>query len=188
MTGIIVNLTYIVSASLFIFGLKMLSSPRTARMGNLISAVGMLLAIIVTLLGQGIVDFRWIGIGLFAGAIIGLFAARIIAMTSMPEMVALFNGFGGIASLLVGWSVYHVARDLGLFQAVTIPLTVLIGGITFSGSFIAFAKLSGLLAGKPLLFPGQQILNILLLGAAIGMGVLFGMSTVTGYLYFLVLA
>ena len=187
MTDIIINLTYIVSASLFIFGLKMLSSPRTARLGNLISAVGMLLAIVVTLLGRGIVDFRWIGIGLFAGAIIGFFAGRVVAMTSMPEMVALFNGFGGIASLLVGWSVYHVARNLGLFQAVTVPLTVLIGGLTFSGSFIAFAKLSGILTGKPLLFRGQQILNILLLAAAVVMAVLFGLDTELGYGYLLVL-
>ncbi len=187
MTGIIINLTYIVSASLFIFGLKMLSSPRTARLGNLLSAFGMLLAIIVTLLGREIVDFRWIGIGLFAGAMIGFFAARLVAMTSMPEMVALFNGFGGIASLLVGWSVFHVARDLGLFQAITVPLTVLIGGVTFSGSLIAFAKLSGLMPGKPLLFPGQQAINILLLVAAVAMGVLFGLNTETGYGYFLVL-
>jgi NAD(P) transhydrogenase subunit beta len=187
MTATIINLTYIVSASLFIFGLKMLSSPRTARLGNLISAFGMLLAIVVTLLGRGIVDFRWIGIGLFAGGIIGFFAARLVAMTSMPEMVALFNGFGGIASLLVGWSVFHVGRDLGIFQAITVPLTVLIGGVTFSGSFIAFAKLAGLMPGKPLLFPGQQIINILLLAGAVAMGVLFGLNSAAGYSYFLVL-
>jgi len=181
---ILTGLTYIVSASLFIYGLKLLSSPATARAGNMISALGMLLAIVITLVGKGIVDFRWIGIGLFAGALIGFFAARLVAMTRMPEMVALFNGFGGIASLLVGWSVYHLTRDIGLFQTVTIPLSVLIGGVTFSGSFVAFAKLAGIMPGKPILFPGQQLINILILAAAAALGVLFGLDTVEGYAYF----
>ena len=115
-----INLSYIVSASLFVFGLKMLSSPRTARAGNFVSALGMLLAIVMTLLDREIIDFRWIVIGLAAGSVIGLFAARLVAMTAMPEMVAVFNGFGGIASLLVGWSVYHRALDIELFQSITI--------------------------------------------------------------------
>jgi len=100
---IIINLIYIVSAALFIYGLKMLSSPATARHGNFISAIGMFIAVITTLVGKEVVDFQWILLGFVIGAIIGAFAARMIAMTQMPEMVALFNGFGGIASLLVGW-------------------------------------------------------------------------------------
>ena len=90
-----INLSYILSAALFIFGLKMLSSPRTARRGNLISAIGMLIAIVMTLLDRGILDFRWIAIGLAVGSLVGFFAARLVAMTKMPEMVAGFNGFGG---------------------------------------------------------------------------------------------
>jgi NAD(P) transhydrogenase subunit beta len=187
MIDIIINLTYIVSASLFIFGLKMLSSPRTARTGNLVSAIGMLLAIVVTLLSRGVVDFRWIAIGLFAGSVIGFFAARLVAMTSMPEMVALFNGFGGIASLLVGWSVYHMSRDVGIFQVITIPLSVLIGGVTFSGSFVAFAKLAGLITGRPVLFPGQQLINIVILVGCAVIGVLFGLDPASGYHLFLIL-
>ncbi|HUV07795.1 MAG TPA: NAD(P)(+) transhydrogenase (Re/Si-specific) subunit beta [Spirochaetia bacterium] len=182
---VIINLTYALSAVLFIFGLKMLSSPKTARTGNLISAVGMLLAIVMTLFSKGVLDFRWIGIGLLIGSVVGFFAARLVAMTSMPEMVALFNGFGGIASLLVGWSVYHLGRSLDLFQAITIPLSVLIGGVTFSGSFIAFAKLAGLMPGRPILYRGQQVVNILFLLATILLAVLFGLNTTGGYPYFL---
>ena len=105
---IIVNLSYILASMLFIFGLKMLGSPETARRGNLISSSGMLLAVIVTLLDQSIVDYRWIIGGLCIGASIGYLAATRVKMTSMPEMVALFNGFGGIASLLVGLSLIHI--------------------------------------------------------------------------------
>ena len=95
----------------------------------------------------------------------------LVAMTAMPEMVALFNGFGGIASLLVGWAVYHIDRDLTTYKTVTIMLSVFIGGITFSGSFIAFAKLSGLISGKPVLYRGQQIVNVLILAAIIAASV-----------------
>ena len=99
----IIGFSYVVSATLFILGLKLLGSPATARKGNALSAIGMLIAVVVTLLDQGIVDFRYIAIAITVGGLIGLWAARSVAMTSMPEMVALLNGFGGVASLLVGW-------------------------------------------------------------------------------------
>ena len=180
-----INISYIVSAALFILGLKMLSSPRTARTGNLISAVGMLFAIVMTLLDRGIIDYRWIAIGLFAGATIGFFAARLVAMTAMPEMVAVFNGFGGIASLLVGWSVFHRILDLELFLTVSITLSVLIGGVTFTGSLIAFAKLSGMITGKPVLYKGQHIVNVLVLVAIVALSILFGINPGTAYPFFL---
>ena len=144
--ALLINLSYVASAVLFIFGLKMLSSPATARNGNLVSALGMLLAIVVTLLDHSIVDFRWIALGLIIGGVIGAFAARLVAMTAMPEMVAIFNGFGGIASLFVGWAALH-SGAVSTFTVVTIFLSILIGGLTFTGSLIAFGKLSETIPG-----------------------------------------
>ena len=161
---IVVNLIYILAAMLFIFGLKMLGSPETARRGNLVSASGMFLAVVVTLLDQSIIDFSFILIGVCIGSLIGFFAATRVKMTAMPEMVALFNGFGGIASLLVGSSEYLVGFDLNSALLIAIYLTVLIGGVTFSGSLIAWGKLSEIISGKPFLYKGQQIVNALLLG------------------------
>ena len=103
----------------------------------MLSSTGMLLAIVVTLLNQGIVDYRWIVVGLVAGAVIGSLAARIVAMTAMPEMVALFNGFGGLASLLVAWHAYHSQEQISLLTAGTVVASVGIGGVTFTGSLVA---------------------------------------------------
>jgi len=160
---IIVNLSYILASMLFIFGLKMLGSPETARRGNLISSSGMLLAVIVTLLDQSIVDYRWIIGGLCIGASIGYLAATRVKMTSMPEMVALFNGFGGIASLLVGSAEYLDSVNQNSSLLMAIYLTVLIGGVTFTGSLVAWGKLSETINGKPFLYKGQQIVNSVLL-------------------------
>ncbi|RZO98217.1 MAG: NAD(P)(+) transhydrogenase (Re/Si-specific) subunit beta [Gammaproteobacteria bacterium] len=160
---IIVNLSYILASMLFIFGLKMLGSPETARRGNLISSSGMLLAVIVTLLDQSIVDYRWIIGGLCIGASIGYLAATRVKMTSMPEMVALFNGFGGIASLLVGSAEYLDSVNQNSSFLMAIYLTVLIGGVTFTGSLVAWGKLSETINGKPFLYKGQQIVNSVLL-------------------------
>ena len=162
-TDILVDMAYIFSAMLFIFGLKMLGSPKTARKGNLLSSVGMLSAVLVTLLDQSIIDFTWIISGMLLGASIGYFAATLVKMTSMPEMVALFNGFGGIASLLVGSAEYLNNIDLNLALLVAIYLTVLIGGVTFTGSLIAWSKLSEIINGRPFLYKGQKIVNSLLL-------------------------
>ena len=137
MTNVTVNLAYIVAAVLFVFGLKMLGSPDTARRGNALSAAGMLIAIVVTLLSKGIVELHWIAIAAVAGAVVGALAARLVAMTAMPEMVALFNGSGGIASLLVGWAALFGASEgtsASTFTATTVFLSVMIGGITFSGA------------------------------------------------------
>lgn len=171
--NLLINFSYIISAALFIYGLKMLSHPQSARRGNFLSSLGMLLALIVTLLNRDIIDFRWIILGIVIGTIIGAFAARLVAMTQMPEMVALFNGSGGIASLLVGWGVYHYAPDSSVFSLVTILLSILIGGVTFTGSIIAWAKLSELISGKPFLFKGQNVLNAILLIGIIVAGVIF---------------
>ena len=153
-----INFAYIFSAVLFVFGLKMLSSPATARQGNLVSAVGMLLGVVVTLFAQGL-DYKWILVGIIAGSAIGLLLASKVAMTQMPEMVALLNGFGGLSSLLLAWSEYHQHPELTVFIGIVTSLTAFIGGVTFSGSMIAFAKLSEMISGKPVLFSGQHILN-----------------------------
>lgn len=189
---IVINITYLLAAYLFVLGLKMLSSPETARRGNLLSALGMFLAVVVTLFDQQIIDYRFIAGGIVVGSVIGVVAARLVAMTAMPEMVALLNGFGGIASLLVGWAEYASNRDPGSFTAVTILLAVLIGGVTFSGSLVAWAKLKeisllGVRIGMPLLFPGQQIFNSVLLLAIAVSGVLFAVDPPGGQTIFWVL-
>ncbi|HUG43132.1 MAG TPA: NAD(P)(+) transhydrogenase (Re/Si-specific) subunit beta [Acidobacteriota bacterium] len=186
-----INWFYILAAFLFALGLKQLSSPATARRGNLLSATAMLIAVGVTLFDQQIIDFRWILGGVLLGATIGLLAARLVAMTAMPEMVALLNGFGGVASLLVGWGEYVNIMDLGSFVAVATFLAVLIGGVTFSGSLIAWAKLRDFWIGnfgigKPILFRGQQVFNSMLLLAILISGVMFALDPVQGYTPFLI--
>ena len=171
MSEALINLAYIVAAIFFIYGLKQLGSPATARRGNLLSSMGMLIAIVVTLLSKQILEYEWIIGAAMAGALIGFFAARLIAMTSMPEMVALFNGSGGIASLLVGWAaLYNVGNTT--FTVVTIFLSILIGGVTFSGSLVAWGKLSEIMASRAIVFGGQRVVNAALLIALVTAGVM----------------
>jgi len=171
---------YIVASILFVFGLKMLSSPVTARRGNLVSALGMLVAVVTTLTAMTEVRWVWLIGGAGLGAVVGAPAARLVKMTSMPEMVGLFNGFGGLASMLVGWAEYHGAwahaDPILLFTRVAVLLTVLIGGVTFTGSLVAYSKLSGTITGKPVLYKGQNIVNAILLLAVVALGVFFAMQ------------
>jgi proton-translocating NAD(P)+ transhydrogenase subunit beta len=176
---------FVVSAALFIYGLKQLGSPATARRGNAISSVGMLLAIVLALLDQGIVDYQWIAIGFVAGAAIGGAAARMVQMTSMPEMVALFNGFGGMASLLVGWAALSPGAET--FTLVTIILSILIGGVTFTGSLIAYGKLSETIGSGAVLFRGQQVVNSLIVLGILAGAVLFCMEPANTQWLFLVI-
>lgn len=180
MAQTVINLVYIAAAILFIFGIKMLGSADTARRGNRISSVGMLIAIVVTLVDQSILNYTWILAGLVIGGLIGAIAAKKVPMTGMPEMVALFNGFGGLASLLVGWAEYDKINQISwaeysgepYFTSSVIFLAVLIGGITFTGSIYAWGKLSGKLGGAAVVFTGQKFLNglvglaIVVLGAS----------------------
>ena len=139
----------------------MLGHPESARRGNFLSALGMLIAIVVTLLSEGILTWYWIAICAVIGSIIGASAARLVAMTSMPEMVAVFNGFGGAASLLVAWAALFDGH--GLFVAITVTLSVIIGGVTFAGSVVAWGKLSEVMTSRAIVFNGQRIVNSLLL-------------------------
>jgi NAD(P) transhydrogenase subunit beta len=167
----ITSLGYVVAATLFVFGLKKLGSPASARRGNMISAIGMLVAIIAALLDQGIVDYTYILGGMVVGGLIGAVAARAVAMTSMPEMVALFNGLGGAASLLVGWAA--LSPEASVFTLVTIVLSILIGGITLTGSLIAYGKLSEKLGSGAVTFGGQQIVNSLVVVGILVSAVMF---------------
>jgi len=186
-SALAINFSYIISAGLFIFGLKMLSSPATAMRGNLLSALGMLLAIVVTLFSQGL-DYKWILLGMVIGSAIGLFVAYKIEMTSMPEMVALFNGFGGISSLLLAWAAYHQApQDLTVFIAIIASLSAFIGGVTFSGSMVAFGKLSERIPGKAIIFSGQHILNAALLAIALLSSVFFATNPQNLYWLFIII-
>jgi len=180
-----INFAYVVAAGLFIFGLKMLSSPATARKGNLLSAVGMLLAIVVTLFYAGL-DYKWIAVGVAIGTVIGLVSAYKVQMTSMPEMVALFNGFGGISSMLLAWAEYHQHPELSVFIAIVTFLTAFIGGVTFSGSMIAFAKLAEMMPSKAIIFKGQHIVNGLILLVAVVSGALFTINPAGAYAIFIV--
>ncbi len=154
-----INLSYILASVLFIFGLKMLSSPDTAQRGNFVSSLGMLLAVVVTLLSKEIVSFQFILIGLIGGGAVGAIAAVRIKMTSMPELVALLNGFGGASSLLVASAELFALTASNLVAMIAIGIATIIGGVTFSGSLIAFGKLSEIMPGKPYLFIGQKILT-----------------------------
>jgi H+-translocating NAD(P) transhydrogenase subunit beta len=171
----VINSVYIIAAALFVFGLKLLSSPATAVRGNQYSAIGMFIAVVVTLFSQQIIEFHWIAVGVIIGAIVGALAAQRVAMTSMPEMVALFNGSGGIASLLVGWAALQ-GGDTSLFINVTILLSILIGGVTFSGSIMAWGKLSEVMTSAAVVFGAQRLVNGLLLAALLVCGVLFAMD------------
>ena len=170
------NLAYVAAAILFIIGIKRLSSPKSAQSGNRIASIGMLIAIVATVLSFELLDFKLIAIGMIIGSIIGATFAIRVQMTQMPQMVAIFNGFGGGASALVAaaefLNKYDNTTEFTTFMSVTIILSVFIGTLTFSGSFIAFGKLQGFVSGKPIVFSGQQIINGLLVIALLFISVL----------------
>ncbi|HEX6307865.1 MAG TPA: NAD(P)(+) transhydrogenase (Re/Si-specific) subunit beta [Longimicrobiales bacterium] len=165
---LLIEISYLVAAVLFIVGLKRLSSPATARSGNMLGALGMLVAVSATLLHWEIVSPVWIIVGMLAGGGVGLWMARSVKMTAMPQMVALLNGFGGGASALVAGDEYlrfaAGTIDAPMNVQATIMLSVLIGALTFSGSLIAFGKLQELITGRAVTYPGQKVVNGLIFG------------------------
>ena len=184
--GLFIQFAYVISAALFIYGLKKLGSPATARRGNMFSSLAMLLAIVAALLDQGIVEYQWILFGFLVGGVIGGAVARLVQMTAMPEMVALFNGFGGMASLLVGWAA--LSPGASTFTLVTIILSILIGGLTFTGSMIAYGKLSEKLGSGAILFSGQQVVNSLIVLGILGSSVMFCLNPDNGFWLFVVIS
>ncbi len=180
MNAAFINLAYVLAASLFIFGLKGLSSPRTAVRANLLGATGMLIAVVVTLLDRQIIGFTPILAGIILGSAAGALMAVRVQMTAMPQMVALLNGFGGAASTLVAGAALVESLDAGIRPdtpaMVATVLSGLIGTVTFWGSLVAFGKLQGILSGRPLLFRGQQLLNGLLVAGSLALGALLVME------------
>ncbi|CAN5163433.1 NAD(P)(+) transhydrogenase (Re/Si-specific) subunit beta [soil metagenome] len=160
-------LLYIVSFSLFIFGLMRGTHPRTAKQGNLIAAVGMAIAVVTTLLLDGVGNWGVIFGALAVGTAVGVVASLRVQMTEMPQMVALYNGVGGGAVALIAWSEFRHGLDLGgefpLDEFIPILFAAVVGSISFWGSNIAFAKLQDLIPTKPIAVPGQQVINALLL-------------------------
>ncbi|HLV61075.1 MAG TPA: NAD(P)(+) transhydrogenase (Re/Si-specific) subunit beta [Fredinandcohnia sp.] len=180
-----VAIAYLASACMFIFGLKQMSRIRTARQGNVLAALAMAIAVVATLVELGKVDYRWMLLGGLVGTVVGAVAALRVAMTAMPEMVALLNGAGGAASALVGLAFFYthvvepgrvgtVAAIVGTASTLTLVLSLWIGAVTASGSLIAYAKLSGRMRGAPVLLPGRHALNVVLIAAVLGLGVIFG--------------
>ena len=173
----LIDIAYLVSAIMFIYGLKRLQSPATARKGNQLAALGMFVAVLATLFYQQILTPVQMIIGVVIGGGFGAILAKRVEMTGMPELVAAFNGFGGIASALVAGAeiakilaetgTQHGAVDMGGVDAITISLSVLIGMVTFTGSFVAFGKLSGRISGNPISFPGMRLFTILFMLSAV---------------------
>lgn len=167
----LIQLFYLVATGFFIVGIKRLGSPSTARSGNMMASVGMLIGVIVTLFDREIIAFEFIIAGILIGSLIGIVAAKKIQMTAMPELVAILNGFGGGASALVAWGevTRHNPALLEVHVLATTGLSVLIGAVTLTGSFVAFGKLRGIIHGGRLALPGQNYINLLLSLAALGL-------------------
>ena len=169
--AVLVEPIYLLSAILFVVGIKRLQSPATARAGNALAALAMLLAIVATFVAQETLPWTGILIGIALGGLIGGLAARLIEMTNMPQLVGIFNAFGGGASALVAVVEFVASPAVGVSTpGITIMIGTLIGGITFSGSFIAFAKLQELMTGNPIILPGQNFLSALLLLLLLALG------------------
>jgi len=167
----LIQIIYLIATGFFIVGIKRLGSPATARSGNQLASFGMLMGVAVTLFDQEIISFEFIIAGVILGALIGAFAAKKVQMTAMPEMVAIFNGFGGGASALVAWGEFS-RLDPALFELqslATTGLSILIGSITFTGSFIASGKLKGFINGGRIALPGQNYINLVLTAVALAL-------------------
>lgn len=171
-----IELFYLLAAVLFILGLKGLTHPRTALRGNLLGSAGMLIAIVVTLLDRRIVEFEVIVAGIVIGGLIGALMAYRSTINAMPQVVAIFNGFGGGASALAVGAALEEALKGGFVEEISVQFTIsvvgagLIGGVAFTGSAVAFGKLQGLISEKPLLIPGRHVMNAALFLTCIGLG------------------
>jgi H+-translocating NAD(P) transhydrogenase subunit beta len=169
---VLINVAYLIAAVCFIVGLKLLSSPATARRGNQIAALGMAVAVVATLFMPGLQNVWLILVGLAIGAVLAVFPARSVKMTAMPQMVAIFNGMGGATAALVSLVEFQHKADIGRGEIVSIVLGVIIGSISFSGSMVAFGKLQELISGRAISYPNQQQVNAIIGIAAIALAVI----------------
>ena len=186
-----VNLTaiaYLVASVCFIMALKGLSSPTSARRGNLIGIAGMVIAVITTLLNPGVLSYQWIFAAVVAGGAVGTIVALRIHMTAMPQLIAAFHSLVGMAAVLVAVAAFHApdaygigtVGDIKFASRIELIVGLVIGAITFSGSVVAFTKLQGLVSGSPVVFPGQHLLNLAIAIAIVGLGVYFVMEQPVG--------
>jgi len=183
------SILYVLSSILFIIGIKRLSHPKTARSGNFIASLGMLIAIITTLVSNSTVNLELIAIGIIIGSVIGAFFAIRVEMTQMPQMVAIFNGFGGIASALIAAAEFlNPSEPLLSFSLATISLSVFVGTLTFTGSFIAFGKLQGFISGQPIVFFGQQFLNAIIGISILGLSIYIVLDPEQINIFYLIIA
>ena len=167
------NALYLVTIVSFVVALRFLSSPHRARLGNWVGAAGMALAIVVTLAHDDVTRYAEIAIAMLIGTVVGVVGARLVKMTAMPQMVALFNGVGGGAVALIALAEFHKLTDEGdlpYTEAVAIPLAALIGSVSFAGSMVAFAKLQELVSGRPITYGGQKVVNALVVLVAVALG------------------
>ncbi len=185
-----IQLVYLLASVLFILGLKRLSSPATARSGNMLASLGMFLGVLITLFDRNIVSFEFIIAGVIIGALIGATLARKVEMTSMPELVSVFNGFGGGASALVASGEYfRISPELFAgHELVAMVVSLFVGALCFTGSMIAFGKLKGTLGGSPVVYPGHKVVNFLLFLAVLVIGVLFIISAEVVHFYVVIIA
>lgn len=190
--NILILTAYLIASVLFIIGIKMLGRIKTARKGNMWSAVGMLIAILATVVQIEAISLIDVFICIIIGSAIGLIIAYKVHMTKVPEMVALFNGFGGLASLGVALADFWLnTQEKGLITDnitnVSVALSILIGGVTFTGSVVAFLKLNGSITGRAIVFKGQHLINLILLIIAIGVTIL-ALLNVSNPAYMIVLS
>ena len=189
MSPIAIDITYIMASCLFIFGMKQMSRVRSARNGNFLAALGMFIAVVITLFETGIVSYQWIIVGIVIGSLIGALSAHFVQMTAMPQMVGIFNGFGGIASALVASEAFLSGGiSLERFALITIVLGTFIGSVTFTGSMIAFGKLQGIVTEKSVTYPLQKTINAVLALTCVGLGIGITLDPGNTLLYWLVMA
>jgi NAD(P) transhydrogenase subunit beta len=182
----VLRYAYILSAAMFILGLKGLSSPRYARAGILLAAYGMTLAVVGTLFNAHIVNYTWITIGLVIGAVVGGWMGLVIPMTAVPQRTALSHSLGALAACLVGVSEYfRFQGDLGYFNMSALGFQVVVGGLTFTGSLMAAAKLQELLPGRPITYRGQNIINLGLMGGIVAIVVFLVVTQASTPLFYL---
>ena len=183
---ILINIAYLVSAVCFIIGLKLLGSPATARRGNQIAALGMAVALVATLFMPGMTNHLLILVGLAIGAVVAIFPARTVKMTAMPQMVAIFNGMGGATAALISLVEFQHKENIGRGEVISIVLGLIIGCISFAGSMVAFSKLQGLIPGKRISYPNQQMVNAAIGIAVVVLGVIIALLLQTSLTHSLI--
>ncbi|MDQ2652010.1 MAG: NAD(P)(+) transhydrogenase (Re/Si-specific) subunit beta [Chloroflexota bacterium] len=183
---VVINIAYLISAVCFIIGLKLLGSPGSARRGNQIAAVGMAVAVVATFFMPGMTNQLLILVALVIGAAVAVFPARTVKMTAMPQMVAIFNGMGGATAALISLVEFQHKEDIGRGEIISIVLGLIIGCISFTGSMVAFAKLQGLISGKRISYPNQQVINGVIGIAVVAIGVIIALLLQTSLTHSLI--